>query len=275
MFLQCGNFNLSLEYPLIMGIVNVTPDSFFDGGRLVSHQAAFDRALQLMDEGAHILDVGGESTRPGASLVSGDEEMRRILPLVESLSNRNIPVSVDTHKPEVMRAAIKAGASMINDINAMQTEGALEIVASSSVAVCLMHKQGDPQTMQTDPQYRDVVAEVMDFLKARVEIALEAGITRNRLVIDPGFGFGKNFDHNVELLHRMDHFKELGIPLLAGLSRKSMLGKITGRDVADRLAASITAAVLAVLKGAKIIRVHDVKATKDAFAVIQAIGEAR
>jgi len=274
MFLQCGRYKFFLERPLIMGIVNVTPDSFYDGGRLTSHQAAMDHALQLVEEGAHILDVGGESTRPGALPVSVAEELRRVIPLVEALSARDIPVSVDTHKPQVMRAAIQAGASMINDINALQSEDALEAVASSHVAVCLMHKQGDPQTMQAAPRYEDVVTEVLNFLRVRVENALQAGIMAERLLIDPGFGFGKSFDHNVELFKSMERFKELGVPLLAGLSRKSMLGKITGRDVGDRLAASITAAVFAVLKGAKVVRVHDVKATRDAFAVMQAIGEA-
>ena len=274
MFLQCGRYKFFLERPLIMGIVNVTPDSFYDGGRLTSHQAAMDHALQLVEEGAHILDVGGESTRPGALPVSVAEELRRVIPLVEALSARDIPVSVDTHKPQVMRAAIQAGASMINDINALQSEDALEAVASSHVAVCLMHKQGDPQTMQAAPRYEDVVTEVLNFLRVRVENALQAGIMAERLLIDPGFGFGKSFDHNVELFKSMERLKELGVPLLAGLSRKSMLGKITGRDVGDRLAASITAAVFAVLKGAKVVRVHDVKATRDAFAVMQAIGEA-
>lgn len=271
MYLQCGKFKLSLERPLIMGILNITPDSFSDGGLLVSPQAAFDYALQLMEEGADLLDIGGESTRPGAAAVSAAEEMRRVLPLVEMLADRNIPVSVDTHKPAVMQAAIQAGASMINDINALQSEGALNIIAGSNVAVCLMHKQGDPQTMQRAPHYQDVVAEVMVSLKSYITAALGANIAPERMIIDPGFGFGKSFEHNLEMLSHLTRFKELGVPLLVGLSRKSMLGIITGSDVDDRLAASVAAAVLSVIKGANIVRVHDVKATKDALAVVQAV----
>lgn len=271
MSLQCGKFKFSLERPLIMGILNITPDSFSDGGLLVSPQAALDYALQLMDEGADLLDIGGESTRPGASPVSVEEEMRRVLPLVEMLADRNIPVSVDTHKPVVMHAAIQAGASMINDINALQSEGALNIIASSNVSVCLMHKQGDPQTMQRAPNYQDVVTEVTESLKSYIAAAMHANIAPERLIIDPGFGFGKSLEHNLELLSHLSRFKALGVPLLVGLSRKSMLGKITGRDVDDRLAASVTAAVLSVIKGANIVRVHDVKATKDALAVVQAV----
>nr|WP_124947978.1 dihydropteroate synthase [Sulfurirhabdus autotrophica] len=271
MYLQCGKYRFSLERPLIMGIVNLTPDSFSDGGKLMSHQSALDHAIQLMEEGAHILDIGGESTRPGAFPVDASEELKRILPLVEALSEQNIPVSVDTHKPEVMSAAIEAGACMINDINALQSEGALRVVASSSVGVCLMHKQGIPVNMQVSPQYGDVLVEILAFLQERVALVSHAGISPDRIVIDPGFGFGKSLAHNVQLLNRLEEFHKVGVPVLAGLSRKSMLGAITGREVGGRMAASITAAVLAVQKGAKVVRVHDVKETRDALEIIHAI----
>ena len=271
MFLQCGKFRLTLARPLIMGILNITPDSFSDGGVLISPQAALDYAMRLVEEGADILDIGGESTRPGAISVSAEEEMQRVLPLVEMLAASNIPVSVDTHKPAVMHAAIEAGASMINDINALQAEGALKIIAASNVAVCLMHKQGNPQTMQMAPAYEDVVTEVMLSLQSYIERVSAANIALERVVVDPGFGFGKSLEHNLKLLLHLSRFKALDVPLLVGLSRKSMLGKITGRDVGDRLAASVSAAVLSVVKGANIVRVHDVQATKDALAVVHAV----
>lgn len=255
-----------------MGIVNVTPDSFSDGGRFYSSSAAIEHACRLLEEGADMLDVGGESSRPGALSVSVEEELRRVLPLVEALQGRNVPVSVDTCKAEVMRAALGAGAAMINDINALRGEGALEAVADSNAAVCLMHKQGTPQTMQLDPRYEDVVADVMVFLQARVTAAEAAGIGRERLVVDPGFGFGKAQEHNIALLRQLDRFRALGVPVLAGLSRKSMLGRIAGIEAAEeRVHASVAAAVLAVLKGAKIIRVHDVKATREALQIVNAI----
>lgn len=254
-----------------MGIVNVTPDSFSDGGCHDSSFAAVEHALRLLDEGADMLDVGGESSRPGALPVSAAEEMQRVLPVVEALQGRNVPVSVDTCKTEVMRAAIAAGAAMINDINALQGEGALELAAGSNVAVCMMHKRGAPQTMQVAPRYDDVVAEVMAFLKERVAAAEAAGVDRGRLVVDPGFGFGKTLEHNISLLRQLDRFQALGLPLLAGLSRKSMLGQITGLTVNERLIPSVAAAVIAALKGAKIIRVHDVKATREALQIVNAI----
>jgi len=270
--LHCGRFTLPLDRPLIMGIVNVTPDSFSDGGHHASLVAGIAHAHRLIEEGADILDIGGESSRPGAQSVSVDEELRRVLPIVEALQSSNVPLSVDTCKTEVMIASIAAGADMINDINALQGEGALEAVATSNVAVCLMHRQGMPQTMQLAPTYGDVVADVMVFLAARIAAVQAAGIGRERLVIDPGFGFGKSLEHNVALLRQFDRFQALGVPLLAGLSRKSMLGQITGLDVGDRLIPSVAAAVIAVMKGAKIIRVHDVKASKEALQIINAMG---
>jgi len=254
-----------------MGIVNVTPDSFSDGGRFDSTPAAIEHALRLIDEGADILDIGGESTRPGASAVPLAEELRRIIPLLEALRDKNIALSVDTCKPAVMQAAVAAGADMINDIDALQAEGALEAVSGSTVAVCLMHKQGTPQTMQQQPEYSDVVGEVMAFLAARQTACEQAGIARERLVIDPGFGFGKTLAHNIALLRHLERFQQLGAPLLAGLSRKSMLGAITGLGVEQRLQPSVAAALLAALKGAKILRVHDVQATRQALQIVNAI----
>jgi len=271
MYLQCGKFRLSLGRPLIMGVINVTPDSFSDGGKYALTTQAAARATALIDEGADILDIGGESTRPGALPVTLDEERRRVLPLVERLADCGIPVSVDTQKPELMREAIAAGASMINDINALATPGALEAVAATSAAACLMHKQGDPQTMQRDPHYGDVVTEVRGFLAARVEAAQRGGIGHDRLVIDPGFGFGKTLEHNLALLRGLMQIVDLGVPVLAGLSRKSMLGRITGREAEGRVFASVAAALIAVEKGASIVRVHDVAATRDALAVWNAV----
>ncbi|MDE2365379.1 MAG: dihydropteroate synthase [Betaproteobacteria bacterium] len=257
-----------------MGIVNVTPDSFSDGGLCVSPENAIRHALRLVDEGADIVDVGGESTRPGSNPVSAGEELRRILPVVEALVDRNVPVSVDTSKPEVMLAAIGAGATMINDVNALRAEGALEAVAAGGVAACLMHMQGEPRSMQIQPRYDDVVAEVKEFLRQRLSAALDAGISPERLIIDPGFGFGKTLDHNIALLRYLECFCDLDVPLLVGLSRKSMLGKITGSEVGDRVHASVAAALIAVAKGARILRVHDVKATTDALAVYNAVHNA-
>ena len=254
-----------------MGIVNVTPDSFSDGGRYVSTAAAIAHAHKLIADGADILDVGGESTRPGAQPVALQEEMDRVLPVIEGLRGIAIPISIDTFKPAVMRAAIAAGASMVNDINALQDAEALQAVAASEVAVCLMHKQGAPQTMQQQPEYRDVVDEVAAYLRDRIAACEADGIARERIVIDPGFGFGKTLAHNLALLRRMDAMCALGVPVLAGLSRKSMLGAITGRDVSERQAASVAAALISVQRGAAIVRVHDVRETVDALKVWQAI----
>jgi dihydropteroate synthase len=254
-----------------MGIVNVTPDSFSDGGRHLLRDAAIAHARQLIAEGADILDIGGESTRPGAQPVSIQQELDRVIPVIEGLRGVAVPLSIDTCKPEVMRAALAAGVSMVNDINALQDSDALAAVAASDAAVCLMHKQGQPQTMQNEPHYADVLSEVMDFLRDRVIAVEAAGVARNRIMIDPGFGFGKTLEHNLVLLRNLHKFSELGMPVLAGLSRKSMLGKITGRDVNDRLAASVAATLLAVQRGANIVRVHDVQATFDALKMWSAV----
>jgi dihydropteroate synthase len=270
--LVCGRFTLSLDRPLIMGILNVTPNSFFDGGKLPTSQQAVEHALYLIEQGADMLDVGGESTRPGAAPVSIEEELRRVMPVLEALQSSDVPVSIDTRKPQVMRVAIQFGAAMINDVCALQEEGAVDAVADSNVAVCLMHMQGEPQSMQTKPSYMDVVGEVTAFLAQRIAAAEARGISRERLIIDPGFGFGKALEHNLALLRHLDRLATLGVPVLAGLSRKSMLGQITGRGVSERVHASVAAAVLAAQKGAKILRVHDVAATRDALSVIEAVG---
>jgi len=269
--LSCGRFTFSLSRPLIMGIVNVTPDSFSDGGHFLDAKQAIEHGLLLIEQGADLLDIGGESTRPGAASVPEKEELARVLPVLAGLRDSGAALSIDTQKPGVMRAAIEAGADMVNDVNALQLPGAVAAVASSGVAVCLMHKQGDPQTMQQLPMYYDVVAEVRAFLQARLHAAQAAGIARERLVIDPGFGFGKNLEHNVALLKQFDALTDLGVPVLAGLSRKSMLGKIADLEVHERVHASVAAALLAVMKGAKIVRVHDVKATRDALAIVNAV----
>ena len=269
--LQAGRFNFLLERPLIMGIVNVTPDSFSDGGRFQQSQQAVAHALQLVEQGADILDVGGESTRPGAALVSEDEELRRVIPVLDALMTKGYAVSIDTRKPRVMREAIQAGASMINDVYALREPGAMEAIANSSVAVCLMHMQGQPQTMQTAPQYEDVIGEVRDFLAQRILACEQAGIGRGRLIVDPGFGFGKTLAHNLALLRGLDEIAALGVPVLVGMSRKSMLGALTGRPLEQREYAGIVAHLLAMQRGAAILRVHDVAAMKDAIAVFQAV----
>lgn len=271
MFLQCGPFKLSLERPLVMGVVNVTPDSFSDGGLYASAQQAVAHARRLVEEGADILDIGGESTRPGSAPVALDEERQRVLPVLEALAGCGVPLSVDTRKPEFMLEAIAAGAAMINDVTALTAPAALTAVAKSPVAVCLMHMQGDPGTMQESPTYRDVVREVRDYLAQRVAAAERAGVARDRIVVDPGFGFGKTVEHNLALLRSLAEFRSLGVALLAGLSRKAMLGKLTGREPQERVHASIAAALLAVQNGAQIVRVHDVAATRDALAVWQAV----
>jgi dihydropteroate synthase len=273
MIFHCGNFKLDLLRPLVMGIVNVTPDSFSDGGRYLSTNAAIDHAYQLLEEGADILDIGGESTRPGAARISEQEELDRVLPVIEGLRQIRQPISIDSTKPAVMRAALQSGASWVNDVNALQEAGALAAVAASGAAVCLMHKQGTPETMQNAPIYADVMTEVMSFLQQRISACIAAGIVKERIVIDPGFGFGKSLAHNVSLLKNLQQFATLGVPILAGLSRKSMLGALTGRGVNDRLAASVAAALIAVQNGAQIVRVHDVQATVDALKIWNAVNE--
>lgn len=263
--LQAGRFFFALQKPLVMGVVNVTPDSFSDGGRFLGADAAIAHARRLAGEGADIIDLGGESTRPGAQPVSEEEELKRILPVLERLSDHC--VSVDTRRPRVMREALKAGASMINDVEALGAPGALEAVAQSECAVCLMHKKGDPATMQRDPHYEDVVGEVKAYLNERVKAAEAAGIRAARLVVDPGFGFGKTAEHNLILLKNLSKISDL--PILAGLSRKSTLGKLTGRPVEERLAGSLAMALLALQRGATILRVHDVRETRDVIAVWQ------
>lgn len=258
-----------------MGIVNVTPDSFSDGGRHASTQAAIVHARRLISEGVDILDVGGESTRPGAAMVGEQEELDRVLPVIEGLRDMPIPISIDTYKPSVMRAALAAGASMVNDVNALQSEGAIDAVLGGDAAVCLMHKQGSPDTMQQRPVYQNVMAEVGGFLRERITVLEVAGVARERIIIDPGFGFGKTIEHNLELLRNLDALNAFGVPILAGLSRKSMLGAITGRDVDDRLVASVAAAMMAVQRGASIVRVHDVRETIDALKILQAVKEER
>jgi len=259
-----------------MGVVNVTPDSFSDGGRFLDPAAAIARAHQLIAEGADLVDIGAESSRPGATAaVSAEEELRRLLPVLRGLRGVPVPLSVDTIKPEVMRAALAEGATMINDINALRAPGALAAVAATDAAVCLMHMQGMPGTMQLHPSYGDVVAEVKAFLLERVAAARAAGIPLERIVIDPGFGFGKTLEHNLELLRHLREFGAIGLPLLAGWSRKSSLGLITCKAAGDRLAASIAAALIAAQNGAAILRVHDVAATRDALSVLAAVEKKR
>lgn len=270
---RCGRFALSLQRPLVMGIVNVTPDSFSDGGRFYGQRVALAHARQLIAEGADLIDVGGESTRPDASEVSLDDELRRVMPIVEALGGGPVPVSVDTSKPEVMRAAIARGAAVINDVRALSMPGALGAVAGSDCGVVLMHMQGTPQTMQLDPRYVDVTGEVASFLGARADEVAAAGVARDRIALDPGFGFGKTHQHNFELLARLGELAALGRPLLVGISRKGMLKFATGRSVDERLVASVAAALVAVERGARIVRVHDVAATRDALAVWQTTRE--
>ncbi len=270
--LYCGSYRFALDRPLIMGIVNLTPDSFSGDGVGDDARAAIAQAEAQRAAGADILDLGAESSRPGAAPVPVELEIGRLLPVLRVVRDWGLPISVDTTKPEVMRMAIDAGAALINDITALQTPGALAAVAQSDVGLCLMHMQGEPRTMQAHPHYDDVVAAVRDFLAERIAACTAAGIARKRLLIDPGFGFGKTVEHNYMLLHELRRFEELGVPVLAGLSRKSMLGAVTGHpNGVARLSASVAAAVLAIERGARIVRVHDVAATKDALAVCAAM----
>ena len=271
--LDCAGRILRLDRPQVMGIVNVTPDSFSDGGAHDTADAAVAHALRLVEEGADALDIGGESTRPGAAEVEVEEELRRVVPVIERLAAQvAVPISIDTFKPEVMRAAVQAGAGMIIDVCGLRREGALDAAAALGVPVVLMHMQGEPRSMQAAPQYDDVVGEVHRFLAERIFAAEMAGIPKQRIVVDPGFGFGKDTAHNLQLLAQFERFAELGVPVLAGLSRKRSIGELTGRDVpADRVAGSVAAHLIAAQRGAAIVRVHDVAATVDALKVWNAV----
>lgn len=268
-FLCCGRFRLALDRPLVMGVVNVTPDSFFDGGRFAAADAAIAHAHRLLDEGADILDIGGESTRPGAPPVDTATERARIEPVLRALARAGRPLSVDTRNPEVMAAALDAGADMINDISGFASEAAIAAVQAGPAALCVMHMQGDPATMQVAPVYRDVVSEVREFLYLRVQALLAAGVAHERIVVDPGIGFGKTQPQNVLLLRSLRELSDL--PVLVGLSRKSLIGHLTGRIAAERLAGSLGGALGAIERGASIVRVHDVAATRDLIAVWSAI----
>jgi len=264
---------LAARRPLVCGVLNVTPDSFSDGGRFHSFDRAVERGRTLAAEGADLIDVGGESTRPGSRPPTLAEELDRVVPVVEALGRQvPVPVSVDTSRPEVMREAVAAGASMVNDVRALRSPGALEAAAELGVPVCLMHMQRSPESMQEDPRYRDVVVEVRTFLAERMRACLAAGIRQEHLVVDPGFGFGKTLTHNVALLASLDALTGLGVPVMVGLSRKSVLGQLTGRTVGDRLPGSLAAAIVAVQRGATLLRVHDVAATRDVLAILDAVG---
>ncbi len=263
----CAGRQLDLSEPLIMGIVNVTPDSFSDGGRYAGTPEAIAHGLELLEQGADILDIGGESTRPGAAEVTEQEELERVIPVVEALAKTGAVISVDTSKAGVIREAVKAGAHIINDVRALQEPGALEAAAQTNAGICLMHMQGTPATMQKNIAYSDLLQEVERFLLDRAQCAQSAGIARERICLDYGFGFGKTVDQNFELLANTDYFARLPYPILVGLSRKSSLGAVVGRDVSDRLIASVTGALIAAQRGAGIVRVHDVAATRDAFKI--------
>ncbi len=274
--LQCGKFALKLDAPKIMAIVNVTPDSFSDGGKFNCANSAVDYALRMIEQGADLLDIGGESTRPNAEPVSLQQELDRVIPVIEALAARaSVPISIDSSKPEVMRAAVAAGAGFINDVSALRHDGALEAAAELGVPVCLMHMLGNPQSMQQTVHYDDVLVQVRQFLTERIFACEMAGVAKKNIVIDPGFGFGKHLEHNLALLANLNYFAELGVPVLAGVSRKSMIGQITGRELDGRLMGSVAAALLAAQQGAKIIRVHDVAETKDALAVLTAVQNAK
>ncbi len=269
---DCAGKQLDLSRPRVMGILNITPDSFSDGGDFLSVDLAIEQAYRMVEEGAAIIDVGGESTRPGAPTVSETEELDRVLPVIEGIArDLPVPISVDTSKPNVMRSAVAAGAGLVNDVMALQAPGAVAAVADLNVPVCLMHMQGEPRTMQKSPRYSDVVSEVKAFLAQRIDCCISAGISRSRLLIDPGFGFGKTLEHNLALLRDLQKIAELNLPLLVGLSRKSMIGALLDEPVNNRMYGSLAAAVLAVERGARIIRTHDVKPTVDALALSAAL----
>ncbi len=270
--LDCAGRSLALDRTLIMGILNLTPDSFSDGGRWLDKTAAVEHAVAMQEAGADIIDVGGESTRPGARAVALQQELDRVIPVIESLASQlSVPLSIDTSKPGVMRAAVAAGAGMINDVFALRQDGAVQAAADLAVPVCLMHMLGNPRVMQVDPLYDDVAGEVAAFLRERTACCESHGVARENIVLDPGFGFGKTLQQNIALFKALRGLKAIGYPLLVGVSRKSMLGQLTGRDTQDRLAASVTAAALAAQMGAAIVRVHDVAATRDALMVATAL----
>jgi dihydropteroate synthase len=267
--LQLNKHVFDLKRPLVMGILNITPDSFSDGGKYLTFSEALKRAHEMIEEGVDIIDIGGESTRPGSEPVSADEELKRITPIIEALKREsNIAISVDTYKPEVMKEVIDMDVAMINDVYALTQPGAIDIIKKSNVGICLMHMQGTPKTMQVNPTYQNVVSEVQLFLKARADLLINEGIDRSRIILDPGFGFGKTFEHNIQLLQGLESFQSLKLPLLVGLSRKSFIRKILNGEHDDHLSGSISAAIFSVLKGAKILRVHDVKETKSALKII-------
>ena len=274
MELDCGGKRIDLSHPVVMGILNVTPDSFSDGGAYADIPVAVERALQMVEEGAHLIDVGGESTRPGASPVDAETEIARVVPVIEAVrAECPVTISIDTSKPEVMRAAVSAGAGFINDVRALREPGALEAAVALGVPVCLMHMLGQPRTMQLAPAYQDAVTEVIEFLRNQAEVAEKAGLSRANLVFDPGFGFGKTLRHNLQILNSLERFTELGSPVLVGISRKSMIGAIVDQPVEARTSGSIAAAVICALKGASIIRAHDVGPTVEALRVVQAVAE--
>lgn len=271
MILDCAGKSLDLSTPRVMGVLNITPDSFSDGGHFFAHEQAIAQAMTMVEEGAALIDVGGESTRPGADAVTEEEEIRRVVPVIEALAPElPVPISVDSSKPQVMRAAVAAGAGMINDVYALRREGALEAAAALNVPICLMHMQDEPRTMQQNPHYDDVVAEVTEFLHQQVVRCNAAGIERERLLLDPGFGFGKSLQHNLSLLKHLDQLSAEGLPILVGMSRKSMIGAVLAAGVEERLFGSVAVATLAAWQGAGIIRAHDVKATVDAVKMVAA-----
>ena len=273
--LDCAGKPLDLSVPRVMGVLNVTPDSFSDGGRFARLPLALERAREMVAEGAAIIDVGGESTRPGALPVGVEEELRRVLPVVEALAAElPVPISVDTGTPKVIREAVAVGAGLVNDVRALRVPGALEAAAAAGVPVCLMHMQGEPGTMQASPRYDDVVGEVVRFLEERVAACEAQGIPRSRIVVDPGFGFGKTLEHNLRLLHRLDRVAAVGLPVLVGMSRKSMFGALLDAPVHRRLYGGLAAAVVAVMRGARVVRTHDVRATVEALAVVSAVMDA-
>ena len=270
--LNCVNKILNLASPQVMGILNVTPDSFSDGGQFAVANSAISQTQSMLEQGAAIIDVGGESTRPGAADVSVNEELDRVIPVIERISSEfDTIISIDTNKPEVMREAVKAGAALINDVNALQADGALDAAFELNVPVCLMHMQGKPRTMQDAPDYKNVTDDVIVFLKRRIDACIDAGVSKNKLLIDPGFGFGKTLNHNLQLMHALEEFKKIDCPLLVGVSRKSMIGQMLDVEVDDRLIGSVALETLAVWKGADIIRAHDVKAAVEAVKVAVAV----